>query len=97
MQNGITVAGGNRVGNVFSQLHGPYNVHVDDDDTLYIADCWNHRIMEWKSGAIRSQLVAGGKRKGNQSNMLQYPLNVIIDKESDFLTISDYGNRRVVR
>ncbi|CAF1483431.1 unnamed protein product [Rotaria sp. Silwood1] len=92
-QNGITVAGGNEWGSETNKLHEPYGLYVDDDQTIYVADEWNHRIVEWKSGATNGKVVAGG----NGSRQLYNPLDVIVDKESDSLIISDCGHNRVVR
>ncbi|CAF3713037.1 unnamed protein product [Rotaria sp. Silwood1] len=96
-QNGITVAGGNGDGSGTNQLNSPWGLYVYDDQTIYVADCWNHRIVEWKSGATNGKVVAGGNGEGNGAHQLNYPRDVIIDKESDSLIISDYGNKRVVR
>ncbi|CAF4560348.1 unnamed protein product, partial [Rotaria sp. Silwood2] len=64
-QNGITVAGGNRQGNGINQLSYPLGLYVDDDQTFYVADESNHRIVEWKCGATSGQVVAGGNGQGN--------------------------------
>ncbi|CAF4014208.1 unnamed protein product [Rotaria sp. Silwood1] len=96
-QNGVTVAGGNRWGSETNQLDRPYGLYVDDDQTIYVADRWNHRIVEWKSGATNGKVVAGGNGSGNGAHQLNCPLDVIIDKESDSLIINDRGNIRVVR
>jgi sugar lactone lactonase YvrE len=72
-------------------------VFIDDDQTIYVADTWNHRIVEWKRNAINGQIVAGGNDQGNRNDQLNQPIKVIIDKENDSLIICDYGNRRVVR
>ncbi|CAF3912178.1 unnamed protein product, partial [Rotaria sp. Silwood1] len=96
-QNGITVAGGNREGSETNQLYWPWGLYVDDDQTIYVADYHNHRIVEWKSGATNGKVVAGGNEEGNGAHQLNCPIDVIIDKESDSLIISDRGNRRVVR
>ncbi|CAF3789630.1 unnamed protein product [Rotaria sp. Silwood1] len=96
-QNGITVAGGNGYGSGINQLCYPWGLYVDDDQTIYVADCWNHRIVEWKSGATNGKVVAGGNEEGNGARQLNGPRDVIIDKESDSLIISDWWNRRVVR
>ncbi|CAF5175715.1 unnamed protein product, partial [Rotaria sp. Silwood1] len=96
-QNGLTVAGGNGIGSETNQLYFPWGLYVDDDQTIYVADCWNHRIVEWKSGATNGKVVAGGNEQGNGAHQLCYPYDVIIDKESDSLIISDYENNRVVR
>ncbi|CAF4846560.1 unnamed protein product, partial [Rotaria sp. Silwood1] len=96
-QDGITVAGGNRQGNETNQLSNPLGLYVDDDQTIYVADELNHRIVEWKRGATSGQVVAGGNGRGSGDHQLNYPQDVIIDKERDSLIISDRSNRRVVR
>ncbi|CAF1526225.1 unnamed protein product, partial [Rotaria sp. Silwood1] len=96
-QNGITVAGGNRQGNGINQLSNPYGLYVDDDQTIYVAEWSNHRIVEWKRGATSGQVVAGGNGQGSGDHQLYNPYDVIIDKERDSLIICDYSNRRVVR
>ncbi|CAF3797303.1 unnamed protein product [Rotaria sp. Silwood1] len=95
-QNGLTVAGGNGQGTETNQLDHPFGLYVDDDQTIYVADCANHRIMEWKSGATNGKVVAGANGYGNGAHQLNRPVDVIIHK-SDSLIISDYGNNRVVR
>ncbi|CAF1515865.1 unnamed protein product, partial [Rotaria sp. Silwood1] len=96
-QNGITVAGGNRQGNGINQLSGAHGLYVDADQTIYVADQSNHRIVEWKRGATSGQVVAGGNGEGSGDHQLNNPTDVIIDKERDSLIICDYLNRRVVR
>ncbi|CAF1367383.1 unnamed protein product, partial [Rotaria magnacalcarata] len=91
-QNGVTVAGGN------GQLYYPHGLVVDDDQTVVIADYWNHRIIQRKNGdTTNGQVVAGGNGQGNGLNQLNQPFDVLIDKETDSLIICDRENRRVVR
>ncbi|CAF4507408.1 unnamed protein product [Rotaria sp. Silwood2] len=96
-QNGITVAGGNRQGNGINQLSEPLGFYVDDDQTVYVADQSNHRIVEWKWGATSGQVVAGGNGQGSGAHQLSYPTDVIVDKQRDSLIICDRLNRRVVQ
>jgi sugar lactone lactonase YvrE len=70
---------------------------VDDDDTVFIADCENHRIVAWKKGDNEGHVVAGGQGQGNGLHQLNYPTDVLIDKETKSLIICDCWNRRVVR
>ncbi|CAF3113148.1 unnamed protein product [Rotaria sp. Silwood2] len=95
-KNGITVAGGNEDGSDTNQLFNPYGLYIDDDQTIYVADLGNDRIVEWKSGATNGKVVAGGNGQGNDAHNLRYPADVIIDKERDSLIISDICNKRVV-
>ncbi|CAF4966028.1 unnamed protein product, partial [Rotaria socialis] len=97
-QNGVTIAGGNGAGGATNQLNCPHGLFVDDDQTVVIADYYNHRIMQWKNGdTANAQVVAGGKGRGDGLHQLDNPTDVLIDKETDSLIICDYGNDRVVR
>ncbi|CAF4931500.1 unnamed protein product, partial [Rotaria magnacalcarata] len=58
---------------------------------------YNHRIVEWKSGATSGQVVAGGNEEGSGDHQLSNPRDVIVDKERDSLIICDYSNERVVQ
>jgi sugar lactone lactonase YvrE len=96
-QNGLTIAGGSGQGNNLNQLYYPEGMCTADDESTYIADHWNHRIVEWKFGEKNGQVVAGGNGKGNRADQLNQPSDVIIDKKNDSLIICDYGNNRIVR
>ncbi|CAF4207962.1 unnamed protein product, partial [Rotaria sordida] len=96
-QNGITIAGGNGKGTGINQLSSPYGLYVDDDQTIYVADTSNHRVVEWKWGAKSGQVIAGGNGQGSGDHQLSSPRDVIVDKERDSIIISDNWNRRVVR
>ncbi|CAF4142281.1 unnamed protein product [Rotaria sp. Silwood2] len=96
-QNGITVAGGNGEGSETNQLFFPWGLYVNDDQTVYVADARNNRIVEWKSGAKNGKVVAGGNEYGDGPHQLKYPFDVLIDKESDSLIICDRENNRIVR
>jgi sugar lactone lactonase YvrE len=72
-------------------------MYIDDDQTIYVADTNNHRIVAWKSGATAGQIVAGGNGAGSQTNQFNQPVDLIIDKERNNLIICDINNRRVVQ
>ncbi|CAF5187733.1 unnamed protein product, partial [Rotaria magnacalcarata] len=96
-QYGMTVAGGDGNGKATNQLSYPAGLFVDDDQTVFIADSWNNRIMQWKPGDKNGQVVAGGKGSGERLDQLKNPTDVLIDKETDSLIICDSSNLRVVR
>ncbi|CAF4597633.1 unnamed protein product, partial [Rotaria sp. Silwood2] len=96
-QNGITVAGGNGVGNAKNQLCYPWGLYIDDDQSVYVTDTSNHRIMKWKPDETSGQVVAGGNKRGSGIHQLSDPYDVIIDKDTDSLVICDGSNQRVVR
>ncbi|CAF1315679.1 unnamed protein product [Rotaria sordida] len=97
IQNGISVARGNGRGTEINQFAYPLGIYVDDVQTVYVADQYNDRIVEWKYGATSGKVVAGGNEGGNETHQLNKPYDVIVDKVRDSLIICDHGNRRVVR
>jgi len=97
-QNGFPVAGNNGLGNQTNQFYNPFSLFIDDDDqTIYVADTENNRIMEWKFGATSGKMVAGTGNSGNETNQLNWPTSVIIDKEKTNLIICDMYNERIVQ
>ena len=72
-------------------------MYVDDDQTVYVVDQCNHRIVKWKSGATNGQVVAGGNGAGERSDQLNGPLSVVVDQQNDSLIICDRDNKRVVK
>ncbi|CAF3519211.1 unnamed protein product [Rotaria sp. Silwood1] len=97
IRDGVTVAGGNEYGPELNQFYWPKGLHVDDDQTVYVADQVNSRIMEWKCGATTGQIIAGGNGEGKRNDQLNWPTDVIVDQTTDSLLICDRNNKRVVR
>ena len=96
--NAQTIAGGNREGDKLNQLNYPYGIYIDhQQQSLYISDCYNHRVVKWKLGENNGQIVAGGNGRGNRIDQLNEPTDVIVDENNKSLIICDEGNRRVVR
>ncbi|CAF4375382.1 unnamed protein product [Adineta steineri] len=93
-KEGRVVAGGNGEGENLSQLSHPEGVIVDDFDQLYVADCWNHRIMRWCEGKEEGEVVVGGNGKGNQSNQLNYVDGLSFDEQGN-LYVADCRNDRI--
>ncbi|CAF1419660.1 unnamed protein product [Adineta steineri] len=96
-QNAITVAGGNGKGQELNQLMGPHGIFIDEKKTIFIADCSNHRIIEWKCNGKIGQIIAGGNNKGNRIDQLNLPTDVIVDQQTHSIIIADQGNRRVIQ
>ena len=97
-QQATTIAGGNGRGNQLNQFNAPFGIYVDDQQqTIYVADYENHRIIKWKFGERNGEVVAGGNGRGNRIDQLNRPINVILDRNKKSLIICDLGNERVVR
>jgi sugar lactone lactonase YvrE len=95
--DGTTIVGGHGQGNGLNQLFGPNGMFIDDDQTIYVADTYNQRILQWKKNEINGRIVAGGNGQGNRNDQLNRPTQVIVDKKNDSLIICDLDNRRVVQ
>ncbi|CAF4176947.1 unnamed protein product [Adineta steineri] len=93
---GIIVAGGNGQGNQLNQLNLPAYIFVDEDQSVYISDRNNNRVMKWRKGAKEGRIVAGGNGQGKNLNQLSYPRGVIVDNLGK-IYVADWGNHRIMR
>lgn len=96
-KDGFTVAGGHGKGCEMNQLYYPLGLFVDDDQTIYVADPTNRRVMKWKYGATSGQVVAGGDTAGEGIHSFDFSWDVAMDRERGSIFISDRGNGRIVR
>ncbi|CAF0844815.1 unnamed protein product [Adineta steineri] len=93
---GIVVAGGNGKGDQLSQLHNPTFIFVDEDQSVYVLDQNNHRVMKWRKDAKEGTVVAGGNGQGAHLNQLTEPEGVFVDDLGQ-IYVADFGNHRVMR
>ncbi len=96
-QNGVIVAGSNISNDYLNKFAGPFGFYIDDDKTIYIADLYARRVVEWKCGATDGFVAIGGNETDDMIDDLGGPTGVIIDKQTDSLIICDWINQRVVR
>ncbi|CAF3744760.1 unnamed protein product [Rotaria sordida] len=94
IQSGVTVAGGNGLGSDFDQLYLNDGLFLDKNDSIYVVDSGNNRIIRWNSGDSSGQVVAGGNGNGSSSSQLNYPIDVFVD-DNGTMYISDFYNLRV--
>ena len=94
-EKGTTVAGGNGQGNQLSQLNGPSYIFIDQEETVYVSDCGNHRVMKWLKGTSEGIIVAGGNGKGNSLNQLNEPMGLLVNEVGD-IYVADFWNNRVM-
>ncbi|CAF1168153.1 unnamed protein product [Adineta steineri] len=93
---GIIVAGGNGQGKKLNQLNYPVFIFVDEDQSVYVSDKWNHRVVKWRKDAKEGRIVAGGNGQGENLNQLKYPEGIVVDG-LDQIYVADFGNHRVMR
>ncbi|CAF1395412.1 unnamed protein product [Adineta steineri] len=93
---GIIVAGGNERGDKLNQLSRPGFIFVDEDQSVYVSDQRNHRVMKWRKDAKEGTVVAGGNGFGGNLNQLSYPEGVVVDDLGQ-IYVADFGNHRIMR
>jgi DNA-binding beta-propeller fold protein YncE len=95
-KEGIVVAGGQGQGNGLRQLSYPHGIIVDQLGSIYVADCWNHRVMRWLKGAKEGTIVVGGNGQGEQPNQFGCPVDLSFDRQNN-LYVVDQSHHRVQR
>lgn len=91
---GVTVAGiVGSSGSAANQFNLPWNVYLDSNNTMYIADTNNHRIQKWLYGATSGTTIVGTGTSGSTSTQLNAPRSVWIQASNMF--VADSANNRV--
>ena len=83
--NGTRVAGSGGRGFRFSQLNMPTYIFVDQQQTVYVSDAWNHRVMKWVKDVKEGTVVFRGSPRG-----------IFVDVAEN-VYVADYGNHQLVR
>ncbi|CAF0784794.1 unnamed protein product [Adineta steineri] len=93
---GIVVAGGNGQGNQLNQLNCPTFIFIDEDQSVYVSDRENNRVMKWRKDVEEGRIVAGGNDQGGNLNQLSLPQGVVVDSMGQ-IYVADCENHRVMR
>ncbi|CAF1515724.1 unnamed protein product [Adineta ricciae] len=93
-REGKLVAGGNGQGYRLNQLNNPNYVFVDDEQSVYVSDCGNDRVMKWRKDAAQGTVVAGGNGCGRKLNQLNGSQGIIVG-EFGQVFVADSNNHRV--
>ncbi|CAF1186437.1 unnamed protein product [Adineta steineri] len=93
---GVVVAGGNGQGDQLNQLTFPIFIFVDNDQSIYVSDWGNSRVMKWRKDAKEGTIVAGGNSYGQNLNQVSGPLGVVVDDLGQ-IYVADNGNDRIMR
>ncbi|CAF1588340.1 unnamed protein product [Adineta ricciae] len=93
---GRIFAGGYGRGENLHQFQFPNFMFVDDEQSIYVSDVENHRVMKWIKYAEEGIVVAGGNGCGENLNQLNCPEGIIVDHEGR-IYVADCGNHRIMR
>ncbi len=92
---GVTVAGyGNGTGgSALNALMSPWGLALDANDSLYVADYNNHRVMKIELGSLTGLIVAGTGVTGNNATQLCAPTELAVDANSNIYVSDDFNYR----
>ena len=93
---GTTIAGTTGIfGPGANQLSQPWNLFIDANRNMYIADAANHRIQLWPAGASSGITVGGTTGSfGSSSTQLNMPSDVFVDGNGN-IYVADRSNNRI--
>jgi sugar lactone lactonase YvrE len=94
-QTGITVAGNadGTAGSDLSSLNAPVDIFVDNNNTLYVCDRINNRIMKYYANATSGIVVAGNLTAGSTSTQLNSPRGVAVDQYGAIIVADSFNYR----
>jgi sugar lactone lactonase YvrE len=97
LPSAVTVGGyGNgTAGNALNALNYPWGLAVDENDTLYVADNGNYRVMKLQEGLLNGSIVAGANSWGSSVTLLRNPTGLAIDTDSN-IYVDDNNNHRIM-
>lgn len=93
--SGVTVAGySNGIGgSTLNALRQPWGIALDKNNTLYVAEYGNARVMKIPAGTLTGTIVAGKGVIGNSLNRLRYPVELAVDTNSNIYVNDDFNYR----
>jgi sugar lactone lactonase YvrE len=83
-------------GSGLNQLNAPTGIFIDSNDTLYITDAGNYRILSYLRNATNGTVAVLGTN-GSALNQFSQNMRYIHVDTSGNIYIADKGNNRVVR
>ncbi|CAF3453635.1 unnamed protein product, partial [Rotaria socialis] len=97
----VNVTGTGTSGSGLDQFSKPWGIFVDNNFTLYVAECGNNRIQRFQLGEKNGTTIAGNGTtiagNGTLKNLeLKCPTDIILDADGN-LFIADNDNSRIIR
>jgi hypothetical protein len=91
-----TIAAGNgngSAGSLSNMLNSPQGIYVDNNLSLYVADCGNNRIQLFQTGQSNGTTIAGTGASATIS--LNCPTGIVLDANGYLFIVDSYNNRIV--
>ncbi|CAF4843711.1 unnamed protein product, partial [Rotaria sp. Silwood1] len=81
---------------IISGLNRPCLLFVDLNQSVVVADQFNHRVIKVDNGTTQISIVAGNGSFGRNENQLNLPLSVAVDQLGT-IYVADTKNHRIMR
>lgn len=94
--NGIRYAGDGTQGSGLGQLRSPGGIFITTNDTLYVSDGGNYRILSFLPNATNGTVVAGMGGFGNGFDQFGGTMRGIFVDKNDNLYVADRSNDRIM-
>jgi len=94
---GAFYAGNGTASSALNRLNSPTALFLTPDDTLYITDSSNYRVLSYLPNATSGIIVAGNGTRGNSSTQLQSTARFLYVDENRTIYVADTNNHRVLR
>jgi hypothetical protein len=95
---GIMYFANSTAGSGLNQLNAPTGIFIDSNDTLYISDAGNYRVLSYQRNATAATVVAGTSGvTGSALNQFSGNMRYIYVDTSGNIYIADKSNERVMR
>ncbi|CAF5054502.1 unnamed protein product, partial [Rotaria sp. Silwood1] len=92
---GTTVAGtSGSAGSTYSQLNNPYGISVTPNETMFIMDTTNYRVLRWQLGDPIGYIIAGGNGNGGAFTQIGISYCFFVDDQYN-VYVSENSNHRV--
>ncbi|CAF1564536.1 unnamed protein product, partial [Adineta steineri] len=97
IQVGAVVAGNanGAQGSSLTTLYYPAGITIGIDNSLYVSDSYNSRVLRFPAGSLTGSLVAGTGSPGASNNQLYGPSGLYIDTSFN-LYVADTYNYRIM-
>ncbi|CAF1683762.1 unnamed protein product, partial [Didymodactylos carnosus] len=77
-----------------SELYNPYGIFVSSNQTMFILDTTNYRVLKWQLGEPIGYVVAGGNGNGGAFTQIGASYSFFVDDQYN-VYVSENGNHRV--
>ena len=94
---GVMYAGNGSIGNSINQLTAPAGIFVNANDTLFISDGYNCRVLSYPPDNTNVTMVAGIGKCGVTLNRFAAHMRYLYVDANANIYIADTNNHRVVR